>query len=88
MNCILKLWTYILNSIGTQTAEAEGIFSDAADGFRSHRNIYDILSTRIMIHKDAKISQRNIYTAYSDFKGAFDGMYRRILFQLMEDYGF
>jgi hypothetical protein len=78
MNCILKLWTSILNSIGTQTAESEGVFSDTADGFRSHINIYDSLSTHIMMYEDAKISKRNIYTAYSDFKGAFGGMDDRI----------
>ena len=88
MNCILKIWTSILTSIGTQTAEAGGVFSDTADGFRSHRNIYDSLSTHVMMYEDAKISKRNIYTAYSDFKGAFGGMDHRILFQIMKDYGF
>jgi hypothetical protein len=88
MNCILKLWTSILTNIGTQTAESSGIFSDTANGFRSHRNIYDSLSTHITMYEDAKISKRNIYTAYSDFKGAFGGMDHRIFFQLMEEYGF
>ncbi len=88
MNCILKLWTSILIILGTETAESEGVFSDTADGFRSHRNIYDSLSTHITMYEDAKLSHRNIYTAYSDFKGAFGGMDHRILFQLMEGYGF
>jgi hypothetical protein len=88
VNCILKLWTSILTIIGTQTAESEGVFSDTADGFRSHRNIYDSLSTHIMMYEDAKISKRNIYTAYSDFKGAFGGVDHRILFQLLKEYGF
>ncbi len=88
MNCILKLWTSILTILGTETAETEGVFSDAAYGFRPHRNIYDSLSTHITMYEDAKLSQQNIYTTYSDFKGAFGGMDRRILFQLMEGYGF
>ncbi len=88
MNCILRLWSSILTSIGTQTTESEDIFSDTADGFRSHRNIYDSLSAHIMMYEDAKISKRNIYTAYSDFKGAFGGMDHQILFQLMKQYGF
>jgi len=54
INCILKLWTSILTSIGTQTTESKGIFSDTADGFRSLRNIYDSLSTQIMMYEDAK----------------------------------
>ena len=58
MNCIVKLWTSILTSIGTQTAESEGVFSDTAYGFRSHRNIYDILSTHIMMYEDAQISKK------------------------------
>jgi hypothetical protein len=88
MNCILKLWTSILTSTGTQITESKGIFSDAADGFRSHKNVYDSLSTQIMMYEDTKISKRNIYTAYSEFKGAFGGMDHRILFQLMEKHGF
>ncbi len=74
MICILKLWTSILSILGTETAEAEGLFSDTADGFRPHLNIYDSLSTHINMYEDAKLSQKNIYTAYSDFKGAFGGM--------------
>jgi len=87
MHSIRKLWTSILTSIGTQTAETGDVFSDTADGFHSHRNIYDSLSTLIMIYEDAKISKRNIYTAYSDFKDSFRGMDHRILFQLMKEYG-
>jgi hypothetical protein len=90
MNCILKLWTSIFASIETQPAESEGIFSDTVDGFRSHTNIHDSLSTHILMYpyEDAKISKRNIYTVYSDFKGTFGGMDHRILFQLMKEYGF
>ena len=84
MNCILKLWTSILTSIGTRTTESKVVFSDTADGFRSHINIYDSLSTQIMVYEDAKIKKINIYTAYSDFKGAFGGMDHRMLFHLME----
>jgi len=88
MNCILKLWTSILTSIGTQTTESKCIFSNTADGFRSHKNIYDNLSTHIMMYEDSTISKQNIFTAYSDFKGAFGGMNHQILFQLMKEYGF
>ena len=35
-----------------------------------------------------KNSKRNVYTAYSDFKGDFEGMDHRILFQLVIEYGF
>jgi hypothetical protein len=55
MNYTLKLWTSILASIGTQTAESEGVFNDTADGFRSHRNICDSLSTHVMMYEDANI---------------------------------
>ncbi len=40
------------------------------------------------MYEDAKLSKQNIYTTYSDFKGALEGMDLRILFQLMEGYGF
>ena len=41
-----------------------------------------------MMYEDAKLSKNNIYTASSDFKGAFGGMDHRILFQIMRDFGF
>ena len=62
----------MLNSIETQTTEAKGIFSDTANGFRSHINLYDNLSTHIMMYDDATLLKKNIYTTYSDFKGAFN----------------
>ena len=77
----------ILTSIGTQTSESEGFFSETADGFRSYKNTHDNILT-LMMYEDAKISKRNIYTSYSDFKDAFRGMDHRILFQLMKEYGF
>ncbi len=56
-NCILKIWTSILTTIGTPTAESEGVFSDTADGFRSHQNIYDSLSTHITMYENAQLSR-------------------------------
>jgi hypothetical protein len=41
-----------------------------------------------MTYEDAKMSKKHIYTAYSDFKGAFGGMDHRILFQTMRDLEF
>jgi len=60
MNCILKIWPSILTTVRTQTAESEGVFSDSADGFRFHSNIYDSLSTHITMYEDAKLSKHNI----------------------------
>jgi len=40
------------------------------------------------MYEDAKLSKENIYTACSDFKGAFGGMDHRILFQIMKEHGF
>ena len=40
------------------------------------------------MYEDAKLSKNNIYTAYSDFKGAFGGMDHRILFLTMRQLGF
>ncbi len=80
MNDILKLWTSILTNIGSPWVEAQSILSDTTDGFKRHRKIYDNLSTHIMMYEDAKISKIHIYTAFSDFKGAFGGMDHIILF--------
>ncbi len=41
-----------------------------------------------MIYEDAKLSRKLIYTAYSDFKGAFGGMDHIIPFQTMRELGF
>ena len=88
MNGILKLWTSILTNIGSPWAEAQGILSDTADGFRRHRKIDDSLSSHIMVYEDAKLSKKDIYTAYLDLKGAFGGMDHIILFQTMRELGF
>jgi hypothetical protein len=88
MNSILKLWTSILTNIGSPWAEAQGILSDSANGFRRDRMIYDSLSIHIMMYEDAKMSKTHIYTAYSVFKGAFGDMDPRILFTTMRDLGF
>ena len=41
-----------------------------------------------MMHEDVSLSRKHIYTAYSDFKGAFEGMDHRILFKTMRELGF
>jgi hypothetical protein len=56
-----------------------------ADGFRTNRNIYDSISTHITMYEDAKPSKRNIYIAYSDYKGAFGGVDHRIIFQITKE---
>ena len=83
MHGILKLWTSIFTNIGYPWAEAQGISSDIAYGFRRPREIYDSLSTYIIMYEDAKISRTHLYKAYSDLKGAFGGMDHRILFKTM-----
>jgi hypothetical protein len=88
MNEILNMRTFIFTSIVSPCAEAQGMLSDRTNRFRRHRKIYDILSTHIMMCEDAKMSRKRIYTAYSDFKGAFGSMDHRILFQTMRDLGF
>ena len=40
-----------------------------------------------MVYEDAKLFKKHIYTAYSDFKGAFGGMDHRILFKTMRELG-
>ena len=49
--------------------------------------MYGSLTTHIMMYEDAKLSKRHIYTAYSDFKGAFGGMDHIILFKTMRELG-
>jgi hypothetical protein len=41
-----------------------------------------------MMYEDDKLSRKHIYTAFSDFKGAFRGMDHRILFKIMRELGF
>ena len=41
-----------------------------------------------MMYKDAKLSTKDMYTVYSDLKGDLEGMDQRILFQLVQEYGF
>ena len=87
MNCIMKLWTAMLAHIGSDFAEGEGILNDNAHGFRPDRETYDPLSTHIMVLEDAKTAGKPVYTAFADFKGAFNGTDHRIMFQFMRDLG-
>ena len=87
MNCLLKLWTATLTSIGTTLAEAEGIINDHQDGFRRFRNIYHALSTHIHVYEDAKIHHRDIFTAYVDFKSAFNGTDHTLMLDFMTKMG-
>ena len=88
MSGILKLWTSSLANIGSPWAEAQGILSDTADGFRRHRKMHDSLATHIMMYEDAKISKKRIDTAYSDFKATFGITDHRILFKTMRELKF
>ena len=87
MNCILKLWTSVLKYIGSDRAESEGMINDNSDGFRENRQTYDSLLRHIMMLEDAKTSKKPIYTAFADFKGAFNGTDHKCMFQTMRDLG-
>ena len=87
MNTVLKLWTGTLHRMGSTHAEALGILRDCQDGFRHGRKIYDSLSTHIAMLEDAKINKKNIYSAYLDFRGAFNGTDHRLMFKFMRQMG-
>jgi hypothetical protein len=53
---------------------------------RASRPMSKGASTHIMMYEDGKLSNKDIYIAYSDLKGTFGGMDHRILFQLMKEY--
>ena len=87
MNGMLKLWTSVLTKIGSAHAESLGIINDDQDGFRALRQMYDSLTTHVMMLEDAKLYSKNIYTAFADFKGAFNGTDHRLMFQFMRELG-
>ena len=87
MNCIQKLWTSVVTYIGSDIAEAEGMINDNSDGFRANRQTYDSTRRHIMVLEDAKTSKKPIYTAFVDFKGAFNGTDHKCMFQTMRDLG-
>ena len=87
MNCILKLWTSVLTTIGTDWAESHGILNDHSDGFRADRQTYDSLATHLYCLEDAKLNKKDIYTMFADFRSAFNGTDHTILFAIMEDLG-
>ena len=87
MNCILKLWTSIITYISSDITATEAIINDDAHGFQEQRQMYDALATHIHNYEDAKTHKKPIYTAYADFKGAFNAMDHARLFSFMRQMG-
>jgi hypothetical protein len=87
MNNLLKLWTALIKDAGSKYAEAHGILSEQQDGFRLQCSIHEALAPIIMMMKDAKIYNEDIYILYADFKDAFNAADHRIMFKHMRQLG-
>ena len=88
MNTLLKLWTSILKTIGSEWVEHNGLLGDTQDGFRRMRRIFHSHSSLISAMEHAIIHSRNIYICYIDFRGAFNNMEHSALFDIMIRLGF
>jgi hypothetical protein len=80
---LLKLWTALIKDAGSKYSETHGILSKHQDGFRLLRNIHDALASIMMMMEDAKTYNNDIYIMYTDFKGAFNAAYHRIMLKHM-----
>jgi hypothetical protein len=84
MNYLLILWTILIKDAGSKYAETHSILNEEQDGFRLLRSIHDALASVIMMMKDAKIYNNNMYIMYVDlFKGAFNAANHRVMFKHM-----
>jgi hypothetical protein len=88
MNNLLKLWTAIIKDSGSNYAEQNhAILTEEQNAFRLSRSIHDALPSIIMMKKDAKMCDNDIYRMYVNFVGAFNVDDHRIMLKHMRQLG-
>jgi len=82
-----KLYCNILNNRLTAWAENDGIIVEEQNGFRRGRSTIDHLSTLTSIIETRKKKKMSTFTAFIDFKKAYDSINRDLLWKKLDDLG-
>ena len=81
-----KLFCGILNNRLVNWAETNAIFSDEQNGFRKGRSIIDHISSLTDIIETRKLKRKQTFTAFIDFRKAYDSINRSLLWLKLEDH--
>lgn len=82
MNCICKIFTYIINNRLITYAESASILPESQNGFRRGRSCMDnIFVLNSIINNNLRLPKRKVYALFIDFKKAFDSVSHELLWQ-------
>jgi hypothetical protein len=88
MNCVTKLFTSILATRLSRWADDHDIIPEIQSGFRKHRGCSDnIFVLSSLIEQKIGRPSGKLFTAFIDFKQAFDGVNHVILWQKLANMG-
>ena len=82
-----KLYCNVLNNRLVDWESDNNVLSDIQNGFRRGRSTIDHLSSLTTIVETRKLKRMSTYVAFIDFRKAYDGINRTLLFQRLTDIG-
>lgn len=86
-SCVYKLYCSILNDRLTYWLDCNNIINDEQNGFRKERSTIDHIGTLISIIENRKLNKLPTFTAFIDFKKAYDTVNRKLLFNKLGNLG-
>ena len=87
-NTIYKLYTSTITTLIPRYGEKHQIIHFSQEGFRPQRNTSRQLQMIIAALEDAKLTNKDIYLTYIDFRNVFGSIDHARLLALMEDLGY
>ena len=87
-NTIYKLYTSTLTTLLTSYGEQHRLLHFSQEGFRPQRNTSRQIQMLIASLEDARLTNKDIYITYIDFKNAFGSIDHARLLATMEDLGY
>lgn len=84
---VYKLFCGVINQRLSMWAEDNNVLNDAQNGFRRGRGTGDHLCTLSSLIESRKLKNKATYTAFIDFKKAYDSVNRQFLWGKLEELG-
>ena len=84
---VYKLYCNILNDRLSRWESSNNILMDNQNGFRKNRSTVDHILTITSIIETRKINKKDTFTAFIDFRKAYDSINRNLLFEKMRRLG-
>ena len=82
-----KLFCGLINNRLTKWVEENNILADEQNGFRADRSTIDHVSTLTTIIETRKLKRKQTFTAFIDFKKAYDSINRPLLWSKQQEAG-